>query len=48
VPSEEGPHRKYYGLNKSGRELLDDATKQWFAFTAAMNDLLGSRGEEAA
>ena len=22
LPSEEGPHRKYYGLNKSGRDLL--------------------------
>jgi len=46
VPSEEGPHRKYYGLNRSGRELLAEATKQWAAFSGAMDALLG--GKEAA
>ncbi|HVE93077.1 MAG TPA: PadR family transcriptional regulator [Actinomycetota bacterium] len=47
VPSEEGPHRKYYGLNESGRRLLADATKQWLGFTGAMDGLLGL-GREAA
>jgi PadR family transcriptional regulator, regulatory protein PadR len=46
VPSEEGPHRKYYGLNRSGRDLLADATKQWVAFTEAMDALL--KAKEAA
>jgi PadR family transcriptional regulator PadR len=47
VPSEEGPHRKYYGLNESGRKLLQDATSQWTAFTDVMAALLGF-GREAA
>jgi PadR family transcriptional regulator len=46
VPSEEGPNRKYYGLNKRGRDVLDEATKQWILFTQAMDTLLGV--EEAA
>jgi PadR family transcriptional regulator len=46
VPSEEGPHRKYYGLNRSGRDFLAQATKQWEAFTDAMQALL--KAKEAA
>jgi PadR family transcriptional regulator, regulatory protein PadR len=46
VPSEEGPHRKYYGLNASGRAFLKDATEQWMSFTQAMAALLGQ--QEAA
>src|SRR5437867_2236891 len=46
VPSEEGPHRKYYGLNRSGRDFLAQATKQWDAFTEAMDALL--KAKEAA
>jgi PadR family transcriptional regulator PadR len=40
VPSEEGPHRKYYGLNKAGRDLLERQTKSWRAFADTMTDLL--------
>ena len=47
VPSEEGPHRKYYGLNASGRDLLATAKKQWSAFAEVMEGLLKS-GREAA
>lgn len=47
VPSDEGPHRKYYGLNASGRSLLADATKRWAGFTDVMDDLLGLRREAA-
>ncbi len=32
VPSEEGPHRKYYGLNENGRNLLQANRKTWAAF----------------
>lgn len=46
VPSEEGPHRKYYGLNRAGKDQLEQAGKQWRTFTDAMDALLGS--EEAA
>ena len=46
VPSDAGPHRKYYGLNQAGRDLLEQAGKQWQAFTEAMDGLLST--EEAA
>ena len=41
VPSEEGPHRKYYSLNEPGRARLDEATKTWRAFAETMDNLLG-------
>lgn len=41
VPSEEGPHRKYYGLNDEGRQRLAQAAKTWHTFEAAMDSLLG-------
>jgi PadR family transcriptional regulator PadR len=41
VPSEEGPHRKYYGLNDSGRRRLADSAKTWRAFSDTMHGLLG-------
>ncbi|MCW2940194.1 MAG: PadR family transcriptional regulator [Actinomycetia bacterium] len=44
VPSEEGPHRKYYGLNETGRIMLSTSTKTWGAFARTMNDLLDERG----
>jgi PadR family transcriptional regulator PadR len=47
VPSDEGPHRKYYALNAAGRELLERGTKQWRAFAQVLDGLLRS-GEEAA
>ncbi len=40
VPSEEGPHRKYYGLDASGRDLLARSSKTWTAFTETMSGLL--------
>jgi PadR family transcriptional regulator PadR len=39
-PSEEGPHRKYYGLNKTGRELLAHSTETWNHFAGTMSVLL--------
>ena len=47
VPSDEGPHRKYYGLNQAGRDALEEATKQWSSFADVMDALLKS-GKEAA
>lgn len=41
VPSEEGPHRKYYSLNEPGRQRLDDSVKTWRAFAETMNSVLG-------
>jgi PadR family transcriptional regulator PadR len=45
VPSDEGPHRKYYGLNETGRQTLAKSAKTWSAFAATMNGLLDSTGE---
>ncbi|WP_344239785.1 PadR family transcriptional regulator [Kribbella hippodromi] len=39
-PSEEGPHRKYYGLNQDGRELLARSTQMWNHFAGSMSALL--------
>ena len=36
VPSDEGPNRKYYAINESGRTLLQDETKIWRAFSDAV------------
>lgn len=46
VPSEEGPHRKYYGINAVGRDRLAESAKTWASFTQAMNALLHLREEE--
>lgn len=40
VPSEEGPHRKYYGINPQGRAMLDTQRKIWTEFSTTMNTLL--------
>ena len=40
VPSEEGPHRKYYALTTTGTALLHEATKTWHEFTATVGRLL--------
>lgn len=40
VPSESGPHRKYYGLNAAGREQFDGSAKVWRSFATTMDRLL--------
>jgi PadR family transcriptional regulator PadR len=47
VPSDEGPHRKYYGLNPKGRDLLEEATKRWTSFAEVMDAIL-KNGRKAA
>ncbi|SDY73263.1 transcriptional regulator, PadR family [Asanoa ishikariensis] len=47
VPSEEGPHRKYYGLNAAGRDQLNRAGKTWRTFASTMDGLLDERGVAA-
>ncbi|KUL23696.1 MULTISPECIES: PadR family transcriptional regulator [Actinoplanes] len=44
VPSDEGPHRKYYALNAAGRAELDRTGKTWRDFASTMDDLLQDRG----
>jgi PadR family transcriptional regulator PadR len=48
VPSEEGPHRKYYAVNDAGRALLAASTRTWRSFTDAMDKLLSNEEGEAA
>jgi PadR family transcriptional regulator PadR len=45
VPSGEGPHRKYYGLNDRGREALAQSAQTWAALAAALNQLLDGRSK---
>ena len=40
VPSEEGPHRKYYGLTESGRSQLDDLATTWGNFSHVISILI--------
>jgi PadR family transcriptional regulator PadR len=43
VPSEEGPHRKYYGLNSAGRSQLELSRKVWLEFSSSMDALLDGK-----
>ena len=44
VPSDEGPHRKYYGINAQGRAMLEAQRKDWSEFAGTMGRLLGTEG----
>ena len=41
VPSDEGPHRKYYAINERGRSVLEDGAKMWRAFADTVDGVLG-------
>src|SRR5881296_3495900 len=41
VPSDEGPHRKYYAINERGRTVLEDGAKTWRAFADTVDGVLG-------
>ena len=40
VASDEGPHRKYYGMNDHGRAALQEQAKTWSGFAGTMHALL--------
>ena len=40
VPSDEGPHRKYYGITPAGRAQLATQTKDWETFADTVTALL--------
>ncbi len=42
VPSEEGPHRKYYSVNEPGRDRLREMAKTWQAFAETMEGLVAA------
>jgi PadR family transcriptional regulator PadR len=39
-PSDTGPNRKYYGLNKAGRDQLETSRKVWQEFADSMRKLV--------
>jgi PadR family transcriptional regulator PadR len=47
VPSDSGPHRKYYALNAAGREELQRSGKIWQGFASTMDELIRERGISA-
>ena len=44
VPSEDGPHRKYYGINDQGQSMLREQRDDWTAFATTMSRLLAPKG----
>jgi PadR family transcriptional regulator PadR len=42
VPSDGGPHRKYYAMTAIGQQMLTDQRATWQVFSATMNNLLTS------
>lgn len=44
VPSDEGPHRKYYGITPTGRTLLARQRDDWDRFSRTVSGLLARRG----
>ncbi len=40
VASEDGPHRKYYGINETGTQMLAEQRKSWLTFSTTMTTLL--------
>ncbi|QCW52272.1 PadR family transcriptional regulator [Nocardioides dongxiaopingii] len=40
VPSDEGPHRKYYGMTPAGRDQLERQSKDWATFSETVTELL--------
>src|SRR5207248_14787 len=43
VPSDEGPHRKYYGLNERGRKSLSESARSWSDLTTRLGRMLDGR-----
>ncbi|MDT0183809.1 PadR family transcriptional regulator [Microbacterium sp. ARD31] len=40
VPSESGPHRKYYGITPIGRDQLARQAKDWHHFSTTLDGIL--------
>ena len=40
VPSDEGPHRRYYGITETGKTQLSEARTTWAEFVRAVDALL--------
>src|SRR5439155_14577854 len=44
-PSDEGPHRRYYGITDRGRAQLAEARAVWAGFSGALTTLLDTNVE---
>jgi PadR family transcriptional regulator, regulatory protein PadR len=40
LPSDEGPHRRYYGITDRGRAQLEEARETWAHFCETLTNLL--------
>src|SRR5689334_25432289 len=47
VPSEAGPHRKYYGITPTGRSQLKQQRDDWATFSTTVTRLLNKQGVPA-
>ena len=43
VPSDEGPHRKYYGMTPVGRDSIAAQRDQWVAFCEVINTIIKTK-----
>jgi PadR family transcriptional regulator, regulatory protein PadR len=48
MPSDEGPHRRYYGITERGRMQLADSRTAWSEFSRTLTDLLETQVEVTA
>src|SRR5882672_8706790 len=48
MPSDEGPHRRYYGVTERGRAQLAEARAIWGDFSRTLTTLLESEAEVTA
>ena len=48
MPSDEGPHRRYYGITERGRAELEEAREVWADFSRALTNLLQTEVEVTA
>lgn len=47
VPSDEGPHRKYYGITTAGRTQLKQQSEDWREFATTVTRLIDTEGASA-
>jgi PadR family transcriptional regulator, regulatory protein PadR len=47
VPSDEGPHRKYYGLTPVGHKALESHRTTWLAFSSTVAAILAGQAPSA-
>jgi PadR family transcriptional regulator len=48
MPSDEGPHRRYYGITDRGRTQLEEARAIWADFSRTLSALLNTELEVTA